>query len=164
MGRAAQKNPKAGKIIKKRADLISYLKENYGYGCIEDMNDQKTSLGIIVPEIIDKKFEERKDVKPTIQTTLVNQDLFMTIQNYAIRPVISYRCPKCRTRKQHHKQGVLEWGAYEWLRKHDNDKDQLWKNLHIGESGYDHTFLVGNMNRHRGSFMIISVFRFKRGI
>ena len=143
----------------KKLDLISRLKEKYSYGCIEDMNEQKTSLGLIVPEIIGKKFEERKDVDTTIQSTLVDKDLFMTIRNYAIRPVISYRCPECKS-KNPHKQGVLEWGAYEWLRKGD-DRDQLWENLHIGDPDYDHVFLVGNMNLHRSSFMIISLFRFK---
>ena len=116
-------------------DLISRLKENHVYGCIEDMNDQKASLGIIVPKIIEKRFEERKDADPTIQATLVNDDLFMAVRNYSVRPVISYSCPKCRAKKQCHRQGVLEWGVYEWLRKNYDNKDQLWENLHVDESG-----------------------------
>ncbi|MDI1494715.1 MAG: hypothetical protein K8823_21 [Cenarchaeum symbiont of Oopsacas minuta] len=167
-GSKAEWNTLSNKIKVKRKlsrkewiDLINHLKENYSYDCIEDMNDQKLSLGIIIPKIIDKKFEERKNVDSTVQSTLVNDDLFMTIQNYGVRPVILYSCPKCRTKKQHHKQGVLEWGMYEWLRCNYNDKEQLWKNLHIDESGYDQTFLVGNMNLHRSRFMIISIFRYK---
>ena len=97
----------------------------------------------------------------TVQTTLVNDDLFMTIQNYGVRPVITYSCPHCRTKKQQHKQGVLEWGVYEWLRYNPVEKDQVWDNLHIDESGYDQTFLVGNMNLHRSRFLIISIFRYK---
>ena len=145
-------------------ELVEYLKANCSYDCIEDMNDQKISLGIIIPKIIDKKFEERKNVDYTVQSTLVNDNLFMTIRNYGVRPVVSYSCPKCRTKKQHHKQGILEWGVYEWLRKNYDSKEQMWKNLHIDESGYDQSFLVGNMNLHRSRFMIISVFRYKLGI
>ena len=145
-------------------ELVEYLKANCSYGCIEDMNDQKISLGIIIPKIIDKKFEERKNVDSTVQSTLVNDNLFMTIRNYGVRPVVSYSCPKCRTRRQYHKQGILEWGVYEWLRKNYDSKEQMWKNLHIDESGYDQSFLVGNMNLHRSRFMIISVFRYKLGI
>ena len=156
------------KIIVKRklsrkewVELITYLKENHSYGCIEDINDKKLSLGIIVPKIIDKNLEKRKNVDSTVQTTLVNDDLFMTIQNYGVRPVITYSCPHCRTKKQQHKQGVLEWGVYEWLRYNPVEKDQVWDNLHIDESGYDQTFLVGNMNLHRSRFLIISIFRYK---
>lgn len=128
-------------------------------GCIEDMNNQRTSLGIIVPKILDKKFEKRKGFDDTIQATLIDKELFMTVRNYAIRPVVTYRCPECRT-KNPHRQGVREWGAYEWLRK-ERDADRLWDNLHLGDPEYDQAFLVGNMNLHRSSFMIISVFRFK---
>lgn len=64
---------------KERVDLISYLKENHSYDCIEDMNDEKISSGIIIPKIIAKKFEERKDVDSTVQSTLANDDLFMMI-------------------------------------------------------------------------------------
>ncbi len=53
------------KIIVKRklsrkewVELITYLKENHSYGCIEDINDKKLSLGIIVPKIIDKNLEK----------------------------------------------------------------------------------------------------------
>ena len=141
--------------------LIKRLKKNHSYGCIEDINDKRLSLGIIIPKIIDKKLEKRKGVDPTVQTTLINDKLFMTIKNYAVRPVISYSCPNCRTQKHQHSQGVLEWGVYEWLRNNPNNKEQIWDNLHIDELGYDLVFLVGNMNLHRSSFMIISIFRYK---
>ena len=144
---------------RERLDLFSRLKKEHGYGCIEDINEQRTSLGVIVPEILGKKFEKRKDVDTSVQTTLVNKDLFMTVRNYAIRPVVSYRCPDCKS-KNPHRQGVLEWGAYEWLRKEENP-DRLWDNLRLADPEYDRAFLVGNMNLHRSSFMIISVFRFK---
>jgi len=151
-----------GKLNRKQwVELIGYLKEHHSYGCIEDINDKKLSLGIIVPKIIGKKLEERKEVDTAYQTTLINDNLFMTVNNYAVRPVISYSCPKCRTKKQQHNQGVLEWGIYESLRREQIHKDQVWHNLHLDDSGYDKTFLVGNMNLHRSKFLIISIFRYK---
>ena len=110
---------------RERVKLVEYLKANYSYDCIEDINDQKIGLGIIIPKITDKKFEERKNVDSTVQSTLVNDNLFMTIQNYGMRPVVSYSCPKCRTKKQYHKQGILEGGVYEWLRKDYDNKEQM---------------------------------------
>ena len=151
-----------GKLNRKQwVELIGYLKEHHSYDCIEDINDKKLSLGIIVPKIIGKKLEERKNVDTAFQTTLVNDDLFMTVNNYGVRPVISYSCPKCRTKKQQHNQGVLEWGVYESLRREQVHTDQVWHNLHLDDSGYDKTFLVGNMNLHRSKFLIISIFRYK---
>jgi len=142
--------------------LIEHLKEHHSYGCIEDINDKRLSLGIIVPKILDKKLEKRKNVDTVFQTTLVNENLFMTINNYGVRPVISYRCPTCRTKKQQHNQGVIEWGVYESLRREQVHNDQVWHNLRIDDSDYDISFLVGNMNLHRSKFLIISVFRYKR--
>lgn len=167
-GSKAEWNTLSSKIKLKRklsrrewVELIEYLKEHHSYSCIEDINDKKLSLGIIIPKIIDKKLEERKDVDTAFQTNLVHDNLFMTINNYGVRPVITYSCPKCRTKKQQHTQGVIEWGVYEALRKPQIHNEQVWHNLRIDDSGYDKTFLVGNMNLHRSKFLIISVFRYK---
>lgn len=167
-GSKTEWNTISDKIIVKRKlarqewiELIAYLKANHSYDCIEDINDKRLSLGIITPKIIAKTLEKRKDVDPTVQATLINDNLFMTIQNYGIRPVITYSCPNCRTKKKQHKQGVLEWGVYEWLRNNRTNIEQVWDNLHIDESGYDQAFLVGNMNLHRSRFLIISIFRYK---
>jgi len=151
-----------GKLKRKEwVELIEYLKKHHSYDCIEDINDKRLSLGIIIPKIIDKKLEERTNVDTGFQTTLVNDNLFMTVGKYSVRPVISYSCPKCRTKKQQHNQGVLEWGVYEHLRDPRRDNDLVWDNLRLEDSGYDKAFLVGNMNRYRSKFLIISVFRYK---
>jgi hypothetical protein len=152
-------------IVKKRLSrkdwvaLVERLKKDYSYGCVEELNEKQLSLGIIIPKIVDKTFEQRKDLDSSIQSTLVNDDLFMTIKNYKIRPKISYNCPNCQ--KKLHNQGVLEWGVYEYIRTDPITPEKVWDNLHIGELGYDQSFLVGNMNLYRNNFMIISVFRYK---
>ncbi len=145
---------------KEWVELIEKLKKEYSYGCIEELNRKKLSLGIIVPRIISKELERRKEQDSTVQKSLDYDEQFLTIQNYKVRPKISYRCPNCET-KNPHNQGVIEWGVYEWLRSNQANMEQVWDNLHIGESGYDQSFLVGNMNRYRNGFMIISVFRYK---
>lgn len=141
-------------------ELIEYLKEHHSYGCIEDINDKKLSLGIIIPKITDKKLAKRKNIDTTTQASLDDTEPFLTINNYKIRPTITYECPRCRTKKGCHVQGILEWGVYEYIRNSDTP-EQVWDNLHIGESGYDQCFLVGNMNQYRSKFLIISIFRYK---
>jgi hypothetical protein len=71
-----------------------------------------------------------------------------------------YRCPVCRI-KNPHKQQIMEWGVFEWMRKNPSQPEKVFENLHIGEAGYETTLLVGNMALHRNSFMAISVFRLK---
>lgn len=139
--------------------LVEQLKKEFGYGCIEELNDKKLSLGIIVPKILDKTIEQRKEKDSSIQRTLINQDLFMTIKNYPVRPKVKYQCPKCQ--KDSHNQGVLEWGVYEFLRTSPDKMDGVWDNLRMNDPEYDKSFLVGNMNLYRNSFMIISIFRYK---
>lgn len=144
-------------------ELITKLKKNFGYSCIDEINDKKLSLGIIEPNIMDMRLAKRKSQETALQTTLFSSEPFLTVQNYDVQPRITYRCSKCTSQKPHDQQ-VLEWGVYEWLRLNHNEqeREQVWKNLHIGESGYDTSFLVGNMHLHRNSFMIISIFRYKK--
>ena len=102
----------------------------------------------------------REEYEKTVQLELFSDKPFQTIHNYDIQPRIKYRCSECRAEDPHDQQ-ILEWGVYEWIRKHPDNVEQVWKNLHLGESGYDTRFLVGNMARHRMSFMIISILRHK---
>ncbi len=144
----------------KKLDLLENLSERFGASCIEELNSKKVSLGIIKPQIISHGFEKRTDYEGTAQATLGVEKPFLTIKNYPLKPVITYRCPDCRAQGPHHQQ-VVEWGIYEWVRQNPNRADEAWDNLHIGEENYYTSFLVGNMALHRNSFMIISIFRLK---
>lgn len=141
-------------------NLIDRLHKEFGVGCIEDLNEQQLSLGMIMPKEFKPRFEERKTHDPSVQMTLIHQEPFKTVHNYEVQPRMTYRCSECRSQKPHDQQ-ILEWGVYEWLRKNPEQRDGVWKNLHIGESGYHTSFLVGNMFLHRSAFMIISIFRYK---
>jgi len=143
-----------------KSTLVDKLHSMFGAGCVEDFNDKQVSLGMIRPQIENYRMEKRDDYESTAQTQLGRVSPFLTIKNYPLRPVIQYRCPNCRTVNAH-KQQIVEWGVFEWMRQHPNEADKVWENLRLGESGYNRSFLVGNMALHRNSFMIISVFRFK---
>jgi len=144
----------------KRLPLLEELYSKFGVDCVEQLNDKLVSFGLIKPKIISYQLETREDFEKSTQLSLDSREPFLTIKNYALRPVISYRCQNCKT-KGPHSQQVLEWGIYEWLRRHPNEPKKVWENLRMKESGYYRSFLVGNLALFRTSFCIISMFRKK---
>jgi hypothetical protein len=139
--------------------LLEDLHERFGVNCVKDLNDQRLSLGMIKPTIHGYRFEERVKYDPTVQTTLDSVQQFLTIHNYKEQPRIRYRCGTGCKSKEPHDQQLIEWGAYELMRK--EKKEKLWDSLRLNDPAYDISFLVGNQSLYRNSFMIISVFRFK---
>ncbi|MFO7677529.1 MAG: hypothetical protein R6V50_04005 [Thermoplasmatota archaeon] len=105
--------------------------------CPSELNEKKVSLGIVKPNIIKWGIENNK-------------------------PYVTYRCtPHCLCGSNHHQQ-ILEWGAYEWIRKNPDKANQVFDNYHFGEDDWEHYFLLGNSYRAPKSFMIISVIRWKK--
>jgi hypothetical protein len=161
--RIAYKIELKGKLRDKDEMLatLDTLTSKFGVDCVETLNDRKASFGFINPQSISGAFEKRSDHEEDIQATLNGAVPFLTIKNYPLKPVASYRCsPSCRARKGH-KQQIMEWGVFEWMRRNPDKPDKVFENLHIGEEGYLRSLLVGNMALHRNSFMVISIFRFK---
>jgi hypothetical protein len=140
--------------------LVQKLHSEYGVKCVEDLNSRCLSLGMVKPTILGYNLEKRKEYDPYTQTTLDSMNLFLTRDNYAFVPKITYRCNECRSKKPH-KQQVVEWGLYEWMRNHPENLAGMWENVRINDVSWNKTFLVGNQARYRNSFLIISVFRFK---
>ena len=150
-----------GKLAEgKRIDLLKEMHKKFGVGCIEDLNRNKLSLGFIKPKDIKWRLEKRKHHDASVQTTLFSNEPFLTIKNYDMQPRMTYTCSECKAKKQHDQQ-ILEWGVYEWFRKNPTNMNQVWDNLGLTKSGYDISFLVGNMFLHKNSFMIISILRYK---
>ena len=145
---------------RQRLSLLEELYNKFGATCIEQLNDRRVSLGLVKPKIISYKLETREDFEKATQLTLDLREPFVTIKNYPLRPVITYRCSNC-TSKGPHEQQVLEWGIYEWLRQHPDEASNVWDNLRMKDAGYYRSFLVGNMALYRTSFVIISMFRLK---
>lgn len=141
---------------KKRAILIGNLVDN----CIKKINEEKRSLGIIKPDILEFYFSERSDVSKNIQSKLLTDKLIRTKKNYPIQPRLNYECEKCKNKNPHDQQ-LLEWGAYEWIRKNPMKPEQLWENYRLENDEYETYFLVGNQALHRTSFLVISIIWFK---
>lgn len=144
-----------------KTSLLKELLQKFEYDCVNDLNAQKGSLGFIRPTDLEPYFKDRERMKKTIQTTLDSPTLFKTAGNYPKIPYMKYKCSKCKTKKGHNQQ-ILEWGAYEWMRNNTANLEGLWENYHINDPDWDHVFLVGNMVRQLTSFLIISIFRFKK--
>lgn len=148
--------------------------------CVEDLNQSKKSLGLIIPsEILDWELVKRKDYDPSVQTSLdefFREDLeirgkvmkILTKRNYKYVPMIKWKCGgPCKLKQGFHYMQILDWEVYEWLRKHLNSKSEMMKvfdNLRLRDPEYNKWFFVGNQNRHRKSFMIISALRFKKSV
>ncbi|MDG6991099.1 MAG: hypothetical protein JRM99_06720, partial [Nitrososphaerota archaeon] len=140
-----------GKVdINNGQTILDDIYPEFGANCVEELNDRKVSLGIIKPASIECWLERRTDYDMEMQTTLEGNNPFKTIKNYDKKPVMSYRCSACQA-KDSHKQQILEWGVFEWMRKNPSQPDKVFENLHITDDAYRKSLLVGNMARHRNS-------------
>lgn len=144
-----------------RRTFPSKLYDKYGVECIKDLNEEELSLGLIKPTIRRGYMADREHVETTVQTALDSAIRFHTRANYAKQPRVKYRCMSCRASTMHDQQ-ILEWGVYECMRRYPNQPpEQCITNLRLMDPSYEKHFLVGNMAKHRTSFVVVSVFRFK---
>lgn len=141
-------------------DRMKYL-EPLISGCVLDINDQKGSLGVVRP--VSKKcyFGNRSDYDPTIQMTLLGNVTASDKHRYGVQPRVEYACSRCRSAKGHDQQ-ILEWGVYEWFRKHPGKEDKVWENLFSKQARQEVLFVVGNLARHPNSFVVVSILRIPR--
>ncbi|MGD0646165.1 MAG: hypothetical protein ABSA75_14770 [Candidatus Bathyarchaeia archaeon] len=130
-------------------------------GCVNDIRDSHRSLGIISPKILEHYFEKQK-IPASAQTQLDGRFRVKVKEEFPLEPRIKYQCSECKVAKGFHDQQVIEWGAYEWLRKCPEKAEQVWENMHVDDNEYEKYFFVGNMFQYPNSFIVISVFRFKR--
>lgn len=138
----------------KRLNLIANLADK----CINCLNEEKRSLGIVKPIIEKCYLSEQKDYDATSQLTLSGQPLPKVKEQYPLAPRIKYRCTACKSMTPHDQQ-VLEWGFYEWIRKNPDKPDQVWENAHINSPKHEIFLFVGNLFKYRNKFLIISVLR-----
>lgn len=133
--------------------------------CISDINIARLSLGIIKPVDILSVLYDRNPLytKPKqYPIALVKSDEWVTTKSdYSLQPRIHYRChPNCKG----HNQTILEWGAFEWIRKNPGNEYQIIENWKLTDPQYEHFLLVGNQAQHRNSFLVINVIPFKTKI
>ncbi len=154
-----EKIQKSGSIRSKKdkRDLLDELYGKFGATCIKELNRKKVSLGFIKPSISGHALESRNSLDTTVQERFGDSTTrFLTKRNYSLIPMLSYRCSGCEIAGQHNQQ-ILEWGLYEWMRNHPEKPEQMWENLGIDKEGYECMLLVGNNNKYRTSFMVISI-------
>lgn len=142
-----------------RYDLIKSLAtDNLG-----NLIKSRESFGIIKPRI--KRFDlEQQREKTEAQTTLLDLDFHIIDQkDYKYKPYVSYECePECDCKNKTHKQQIVEWGCYEWMRKNPSNEVKCFDNLRLTDNDYDKFFLVGNLFRHPKTYVIVNIFRFKK--
>ncbi len=119
-----------------RLKLLHKIKVN----CPAKLNEQKTSLGIVKPNINSYKIKDTEKGR---------------------KPYINYNCfPECFCKG--HKQQLLEYGALLWIKNNPDKEDEVFENLHLNDDDWEKWFLIGNSYRAPRSFMIISILRFKK--
>lgn len=149
----------------KRATLLYHLEDE----CVNIINNDKRSLGVVSPENIDdllfKPWEE--DDEPYMQSKLFEELEESKPENredfdYNIK--LRYTCPTCSTKQGYHEHSILEWGAYMGLKNNSDNPDQLRENYRFGNDDFNHWLFVGNMNRFKSSFIVISVIPVKKDV
>lgn len=133
---------------------------------VKYINDQKRSLGIVKPDIIELFFAENKKYGELFQKGLpgfTDLDDIKVKRDFPFEPRVKYTCPDDPHSTTKHNQQILEWGFYEWIRKNPENKEQVWQNADFHSSQTAKYFLVGNQFKYRNSFMVVSVLRFPTG-
>jgi len=132
---------------------------NLADACVQDINDEKRSLGVVKPTVQKKYFANNPHYGQLFQPLLPGMgELTAVKRDFEHEPRVTYRCTNCKTKNPHDQQ-ILEWGFYEWVRKHPNLREQVWENAHFNSPEHDLYFFVGNQLRYRTSFLVISVLR-----
>ena len=162
--------------LARRVDVIGHVRStderrnligNLTDSCVQVLNEQKRSLGIIKPAHILKTYlSPNDDYGQLFQQGLPGMTELGSVQvkrDFPLEPRIRYQCPSCQTTRGYHDQQVLEWGFFEWLRKHPEAAEQVWENAGFGRPTTDIYLFVGNQAAHRTSFLVISVLRVPHG-
>lgn len=141
-----------------------------GFNVLSDLIDNKKSFGVIKPIVRDFELEQKN--KATIkQLTLGDMkdlDEPFTIINqkdYKFKPYIIYECDgDCKCKNKVHRQSISERGCYEFMRKYPGREMELKDALYLFDKRYNIYFLVGNIHKAPQTYIIIDIFRFKKGV
>jgi hypothetical protein len=127
--------------------------ENYIAGSIKEANEKKLSLAILQPEFGELDFDFNPNSPDSPQLALFelndNADIPVGAKRFPYIPRLHFTDDV-----GHHHLMIRDWGCYEQMRKFPGRHHELRKFLHLTE---DSSLLVGNFNRHRSAWLIISV-------
>lgn len=163
---AQKRTNKKGKMVHKqlkrneRIDLIHHIPKS----TFSEIRDNKKSFGLIKPSKIE--FITKKNKETTIsQKTLLSLDYDIINQkDFAYIPYLRYECQGKCSSKHPHEQKIVEWGAYQWIRKLPNSEEfckELKNNYHIDDPDYEHYILIGNIKKYTTTYIIVKLIRFK---
>jgi hypothetical protein len=150
---------------RQRATLLHNLEDE----CVRVINNAKRSLGIVRPETIHALKPEPWDEndEPHVQAKLFTDNDDFQVDNredFEYNLKLKYTCPKCQLKQGFHNHTLLEWGAYMGLKNNPGNPDQLRRNYKFDDDEYNHWFFVGNLNRFKNSFIVISVIWLKNDV
>lgn len=135
------------KPTQRAATLNPYL-----VGSIKEANARKLSLAIIQPSFGTLDYEHNPESPDSPMLTLFDP---------VPRPEAGAKrfpyIPRLHFTDEiglHHHLMVRDWGCFEWMRKNPDRYRELDRALHLSEHS---SLLIGNFNRHRTSWLIISV-------
>lgn len=149
--------------IQKLEDKLAIL-DPLVVDCVDEINQQRKSLCVVRPSTIAKAgFKENSAKKKSAGGDMFGreQDWVQTKADYEYQPYLEFQCSEnCQ---KHHKQSVIEWGFYEWMRKNPGRESHVWENTYIFQDGYEPYLLLGNQANQRTSFLVINVINLKTG-
>jgi hypothetical protein len=136
-----------------RAWLDSHLSDS-----IDQLNSEKRSLGFLRARNIRVGFRQR-----TLETEVLTTDSLFKDDNFKLEQ--SSLIPELEFQNLDgtwNRLQLLEWGCFEYLRKHPLNQEGLWRALMIGQDDYEHFLFVGNHNRYRTTWLGIALLHAKR--
>jgi len=138
------------------------LLERIADPCVNKIIESESSLGLIKPIINATYLADNEAYKAYRKMTIDGSFQVSAKNEFEYEPRINYTCSQCITKQGFHDHQLLEWGAYEYMRKNPREIDRVWENLHLEEPEWEKYFFVGNQLLYPKSFMVISVLRFKK--
>lgn len=153
-------------LWKTKRDWCINLIRNLAKDSFSEVRDNKKSFGIIKPSSIRCFLTENSDeLTKDQQTTLFDMDnLIMNQKDYKWIPYIEYSCTANCSAKHPHKSKIVEWGCYQWMRKHPTNEQhckKVFDNLRINEKGWENYLLIGNIRTYPQVYIIVKAIRFK---
>jgi hypothetical protein len=129
-----------------RAELL----KKYIVGSIHEANEKRLSLAVVQPSFGAMRFRPNLD-SPDFPSLF--EDIKKPVGEGSKRfPYIPY-LTFWDDGGQHDLQ-IRDWGCYEWMRKYPDRYQEIQSGLHLSDSS---SLLIGNMNGHRNTWLIISV-------
>lgn len=135
--------------------------ERHAASCPRELDSDRKSLAILrAPTIEHCAFVANRTEPPQQPRLLPSTDDFVaTRADYEYIPKLVYRCAAgCK-----HEATVVDWGAYEWMRKHRDKLDGYWENVHVMDAAWTKHLLIGNQCNARTSWIVIAIIAFKTG-